>query len=96
MTKLKGTLRKLDLHYAMTPREGSVMVNRYWVVDDDGLYWWQPVGSRHMWAPQCNPDQRITESLRDKLYPDARVGFLDVVYVGHWDPNYGYNPCSGL
>lgn len=87
-----GVIRKLPIEVATSPRDGEVMTDRYWVVDDDGLYWHALTEKSRGWSPQCNSDERITVKVLSKMYPDARVEFIPDVYVGHSSEEWGFNP----
>lgn len=86
------TIKKLPMEVATSVREGTVMVDRHWVVDDEGLYWWARDEKSRSWAPQCNVNGAITERLRADLYPDARVELIPAVYPGPWSETFGFNP----
>jgi len=91
-----GTIRKLSMEQATTPRDGGVLTDRWWIVDDEGLYWWSRTPKSRAVAPQCNGNRAIAEDLRRQLYPEARLEQIPVVFVGRWDEEYGYNPFNDL
>lgn len=91
--KTPGFIKKLPLETAIKPRNGEAIINRWWVVDDEGLYWFSMTEkARYGWRPQCNHHENIAKSIQEKLYPDARIEFIEVVYAGHHDEEYGYQP----
>ncbi len=69
---------------AVTPRDGKVLTNRYWVVHSEKGFAFFAM-DRDFAAPQCNSDQRIAETIRDKMYPDHEVRFAEVVYMGNME-----------
>jgi hypothetical protein len=85
-------IEKLPLDIAEKPRDGECLVDRYWVIDDEGLYWYALNEKARAWSPQCNANEAIAKSLQEKLYPDARVEQVHLVFVGRWDENTGFNP----
>lgn len=85
----KDKIRRQHWLDAVKPISGATLVDRYWVCDDDGLYWYQ--SGKHSWTPQCNSNKAIVESLL-RMYPGARVEFVEIVFVKHYDDENGYNP----
>jgi hypothetical protein len=74
----KNKITKLPVAYITTPRDGAVvMLNRWWVVDDEGAYLY----GRTSW--QCNSDPRLVARLVADMYPGARAEFIPVAYVNH-------------
>lgn len=91
-----GIIRKLTKEQATMPRDGDVLTDRWWVVDDEGLYFWSHSEKSRGVSPQCNGNQVIAEDLRQQLYPEARLEHIPIVFMGHWDEEYGHNPFRGL
>ena len=72
-------ITKVTIEKATTPFNGAmVMTNRYWIVIDDCILFFGKNKS-----PQCNSDQRLAEYINKRLYPEASVKFLPVVYIEH-------------
>ena len=69
------------------PMGAIVYLNRWWVVDQDGAYFYDPPH----WIPQCNRQQVVTERLTDRLYPDATACFIPIAYVPQRCPPEGLN-----
>ena len=69
-------LTRIPVEEAITPRNGMVvMCDRWWIVLDGCLLFFKG------FAPQCNAVEKIAKSIRDRLYPDADVRFLPLVFV---------------
>ena len=69
-------LTKIPLEKALKPFDGaSVMLNRFWIIEDECILFY------NKYSAQCNSDSTIAESIRKRIYPDARILFLPVVYV---------------
>ena len=69
---------------AVTPRDGEVLCNRWWVVT--------PNAEIILWrghSPQCNSDVRAAETILKKVWPDYEIVHLPAVYLGvikeRWD-----------
>jgi len=72
----RNLLTKIPIEKAQTPFEGAqVMINRYWVVEDGCILFW------NKYSPQCNSNERIAQDIQKRLYPEGSVKFLPVVYV---------------
>ncbi len=71
----------IPLDEAKTPKEGHCYVNRYWTVHPTkGVLFYTP--DRKTMAPQCNDVEEITTKIRDKIYPDCEVIFIEAVFTG--------------
>lgn len=71
------------------PRDGEALTNRWWVVRDGKALFWR-YGKGSGWSPQCNHNQRVTDRLVERLYPDAASLFVPVAFVGPWNAMRGY------
>lgn len=85
----RGTVLAVPIGALSTPRDGSVMTDRWWVVRDGRALFWRGKGMRG-WSPQCNHDRRLPEQLVRKLHPGATVEFIHAAFVGHWDDEVGH------
>jgi hypothetical protein len=94
--KLGGRILAVPLDALTTPCNGDTMTDRYWVVRDGCVLFWQGYGNKRGWSAQCNHDERITEKVLAKLYPGASIEFVPVAYVGPWDEDYGHVLTRGL
>jgi hypothetical protein len=69
------------LDEATKPRDGEVLVDRWWVVHPKkGLTFYNLYGPHS--SPQCNHNEAICRSITKDLYPDHEVLFVPVVYLG--------------
>lgn len=67
---------KIKVEEAILPKDGwTVLTNRWWIVKDECVMLFKG------WSPQCNSEKKISESIRDKIYPGAVVRFLEAVFV---------------
>ena len=55
--------------------EARVLTNSYWIVVDECVLMYKGR------SPQCNMNKEIAERVRDRLYPDAEVRFIPLVYL---------------
>ena len=82
----RGRVERVELSRLVAPIDGHVvMVDRWWVVDEDGAYFYRPVNSRSR-RPQCNRDRSIAESIATKLYPGSHVELIHLAYVPQEQP----------
>ena len=73
----------------------AILTDRYWVVHPEfGLAWHRRNAKARYWTPQCNRNEAITTSLRDKLYPGLEVRFVPGAAVSQWDEDYGHQPIT--
>lgn len=56
-----------------TPRTGEVIVDNYWVVEDNNILCFVNSGYR---IPQCNPNKEVVEM----LYPDFEVRQIHLAF----------------
>lgn len=76
-----GNLNPLKISYVpldelTTPREGYVLMDRWWVVDRErGAMFYG-------FSPQCNHNRALCEHLCGKLYENAEVVFVPVAFIG--------------
>ncbi len=54
----------------------QIYKSRWWIIDEN-----ENVLFYNGYSPQCNINQMMVESLRDKLYPGLEVRFIDVAYI---------------
>lgn len=75
-------MKKVPVDKATTPQEGLhyCYVDRWWTVLDGYLLFYRPT-KRHWGAPQCNGSKVIAEGLAKKLYPEATVQQIPLVFV---------------
>lgn len=75
--KITSDLSYLPESEATTPTEGAdVMLDRWWSVHPEkGLIFYKT------YSPQCNSNEQIARNICAKLYPDALVKFIPVVFV---------------
>jgi hypothetical protein len=69
-------LRFVPLATLTTPPSGLIehLPDRWWLIHPvHGAVFWH---ERHVSAAQCNRDERIAVSIRDRMYPWAQVGFI--------------------
>lgn len=75
-------LQFVPVEQAVTPRDGEVITNRWWIYDPHlGIAFAE--FPPHYWAPQCNRDKTIANSIRKGLTPELGLRFLEVVFLGH-------------
>ena len=68
-------LESVPIHETTKVFNGAqAFCDRWWIVRDGNILF------HDGYAPQCNSNKEIAERIRDKLYPDADVQFLPVVY----------------
>lgn len=71
----------------VTPRDGEVYTNRWWLVENGKCLFWQGATSRGF-SPQCNANRAFFD--RDTVANTGlEVLYLPVAYLGHWDEEYG-------
>lgn len=71
----KKLLKHVTIEKATMVFDGATaLCNRWWIVDDGCILFYRGR------APQCNSQKEIAEAIRDRLYPNAEVRFLPVVY----------------
>lgn len=85
----KGTVLPIPLDVLSTPRDGVVLTDRWWVVQDGCALFWKGSRRRRGWSPQCNHDRRLPDSLTAR-YPGSTVEFVPAAYVGREDEEWGY------
>ena len=88
-TKPSGRVIGIPIDILITPRDGEVVTDRWWITRDGHALFWQAPTNRRGYALQCNRDKRIAESIWSKLYPDATITHIDVAYIGQWDEDFG-------
>ena len=68
------------------PKDGTVMLNKYWCVHPEkGLAYWDRGGrsfAEERYSPQCNSDKRVSERLVS-MHEDHVVEKIPAVYVGN-------------
>jgi len=63
---------------ATAPFDGAmVMANRWWTVIDGCILFYR--GDR----PQCNSQKEVVQHNNKRLYPNATIEFIPIVYVEH-------------
>jgi hypothetical protein len=81
---MRGTLEFMPMEEATTPRDGIAMCNRYWVVHPtDGVVFYRL--SKGYRAAQCNHNEEIAKTIRDRIYPGCDVILIPVVFTGAWE-----------
>jgi hypothetical protein len=69
-------ITKIPIQVAKQPKDRYVVhQNRYWIVLDNSILLYKGR------SPQCNHNKMICEKIRDKLYPEASVEFIETVYL---------------
>lgn len=60
--------------------------DRWWIVDENNnvLFY-------NGYSPQCNADQSISISIRDKLYIGLEVRLIDIVYIPIRSNDFDFN-----
>lgn len=71
----------VPLEQAVTPRDGEVLANRFWIYSPvEGILFVEfPSG---YWSPQCNSRKEIAEHIRQELNPDLAIRFIEAVFLG--------------
>ena len=73
--------KKVKIEHAITPPlcggAFDITVNCWWITDGEHIFFYKG------FAPQCNQQKHIAESIRDRLYPGMDVAHLPVVYREH-------------
>lgn len=86
-----GKYVAIDLDLLTTPRNGEVLVDRWWLVSPLGALFWRRKGSRG-WSPQCNSDHRAVEHFM-RSHDDSEhleAVHVPVAYLGPWNEEWGY------
>lgn len=79
--KLIKHMTYVPVSEATQPRNGVYQIRKdyYWsVVDKDGI---DCIMLYRGYSPQCNSDKSIVEQVNGRLYPEAKIVQLPVVYV---------------
>ena len=79
--KLVKRMTYIPVERATTPRTGDfrLRVNAWWsVIDHGGI---DCIMLYAGYAPQCNDSEVVVKSINSKLYPEAKVVQLPVVYI---------------
>ena len=69
--------RKVSIEEAIKPKSGICLVDRWWTVTPE-----REILFYREHAPQCNADENIAKEIRDRIYPEGTVEFLEVVFTG--------------
>lgn len=81
---MAGIREYTPIEEATTPRDGTVLTNRWWVVHPEhGLTFWKLSAKDTYRAPQCNSDRAISEHVCNQIHPGHEVRFVEAVYLGH-------------
>ena len=93
---LSGKLGFIPLVKCVTPKDGEVYSDRWWVCHPVyGAAFYRPRGFRG-WIPQCSRDERmIDDMLLNNLYSDTRLvkHHIPTAYFGsQWDDEWGHRP----
>lgn len=71
-----GFVDYITLEASQTPRDGEVLVNRWWIVHPVcGLVLYRGT------SPQCSRHREILETLLS-MYPECEIKFLPIAYLG--------------
>lgn len=65
-----------------TPKDGTVRTRRWWICNPEQeavLFVKMRYGSL---MPQCNRDERVSEKLRSRLYPDLKLVYIETAFLG--------------
>lgn len=69
--------KKVSIEDAIKPKNGRAITNRWWTITPE-----REILFYRNFAPQCNANEDIAKSMRDKLHPDCTVEFLELVFTG--------------
>jgi hypothetical protein len=72
-------IHRVSLEELKKPKDGQVLVDRWWVADGDQVIFWKMGGDL---SPQCNRNLAIAKDLQRKLYPEMGVVLVAVAFLG--------------
>ena len=63
-------------------REREVIRDSWWVVDPDGqlIYYQSKLATGYRFVPQCNAIEGVTRFVVERIYPWAKVRFIERVF----------------
>ena len=75
----------LPIHLATIPRDGTCLIDRWWVTTpDDCIIFWKGQSA------QCSTELKLVEHIRSKLWPEYSLTQIPIVYLGFQDPDGKY------
>jgi len=74
--KVSGNYTLVPITEAIKPKDGPQWCykDRYWAVKDECIMFFKG------FAPQCNGDKKIAESINQRIHPDCETRFIPVIF----------------
>lgn len=76
---------EIPIEVATTPKDGEVLVDRWWVLGENNDTILMGVDVAGMY-PQCNRDKNTETQMAAKAYPGREIDFMPLVFLSSCEP----------